>query len=267
MLIDSHSHIDTEAFDVDRAAVLARAVGAGVDRQIVPAIAHSGWAKLKDLCAAHTGLYPAYGLHPMFLAEHAHAHLDVLPRIIEQEQPVAIGECGLDLFVDGLDQATQMMYFTRQLELARHYDLPVVVHARRAFDEVAACIRRIGNLRGVIHSFSGSTQQADAFYKLGFMLGIGGPVTYPRASRLRELVANMPAEFLLLETDSPDQPLSGHQGERNEPARLVEVLSVVSELRGESQGETARTTTRNAERLFGLPDWSKHVAVQRHLHK
>lgn len=253
MLIDSHSHIDTEAFDADRAAVLARANSAGVARQIVPAIAHSGWRKLKGICATNFGLYPAYGLHPMVLSEHRREHLDDLSRIIEQENPVAIGECGLDFYVEGLDRDAQLTCFTRQLELARHYDLPLVVHARRAFDEVAACIRRIGKLRGVIHSFSGSSQQAEAFYKLDFMLGIGGPVTYPRASRLRELVANMPPDFLLLETDSPDQPLFGHQGERNEPALLTEVLCVVSELRCESQEATARTTTGNAERLFGLP--------------
>ncbi|MEZ5462952.1 TatD family hydrolase [Dokdonella sp.] len=252
MLIDSHSHIDTEAFDADRDAVLSRAAHAGVDRQIVPAIARSGWAKLGELCAAKAGLYPAYGLHPMYLEEHRPEHLDALVAIIERENPVAIGECGLDYYVEELDHDEQMRYFKRQLELARHYDLPVVVHARRAFDEVAACIRRVGKLRGVIHSFSGSTQQAEAFYKLDFMLGIGGPVTYPRARRLRELVADMPDEFLLLETDSPDQPLSGHQGERNEPARLREVLSVVAGLRKESDEQTARITTINAERLFGL---------------
>lgn len=252
MLIDSHSHIDTGAFDADRDAVLERAALAGVERQIVPAIARSGWENLKRLCIAHPGLHPAFGLHPMFLVEHRRQHLDDLPGFIEKQAPVAIGECGLDLFIEGLDRVAQVMYFNRQLELARHYDLPVIVHARRAFDEVAACIRRIGKLRGVIHSFSGSTQQAEAFYRLGFMLGIGGPVTYPRASRLRKLVASMPSEFLLLETDSPDQPVSGHQGERNEPARMIEVLSAVSELRGESREQTALTTTRNAERLFGL---------------
>lgn len=257
MLIDSHSHIDTEAFDADREEVLASAMRAGVNRQIVPAIARSGWEKLRALCTTHPGLHPAFGLHPMFLAEHRQEHLDELAAILEKERPVAIGECGLDFHVDGLDRETQMMYFMRQLELARRFDLPIVVHARRAFDEVAACIRRTGRLRGVIHSFSGSVQQAEAFIALGFMLGIGGPVTYPRASRLRQLVADMPGEFLLLETDSPDQPLSGHRGERNEPARLREVLNVVAALRKEGEDQVARMTSANAERLFGLPGSSQ----------
>ncbi|MGB0134029.1 TatD family hydrolase [Dokdonella sp.] len=257
MLIDSHSHIDTEAFGTDRSEVLMRAASVGVHRQIVPAIARSGWKKLGELCADNPGLYPAFGLHPMFLAQHRVEHLDELAGLVEKRRPVAIGECGLDFFVDGLDRETQTMFFERQLELARDFDLPVVVHARRAFDAVAACIRRIGKLRGVIHSFSGSTQQAEAFYKLDFMLGIGGPATYPRAHRLRNLVAEMPGEFLLLETDSPDQPLSGHQGERNEPSRLRELLTVVAELRNTSEEQTALLTTTNAERLFKLPEFSQ----------
>lgn len=253
-LIDSHSHLDVAEFDGDRADVLGRAQAAGVAQQIVPAIRRSGWSALRKLCSTHAGLHPAYGLHPMYLRDHQASDLDALAAFIEEARPVAIGECGLDFYVDGLDRDDQHFYFTRQLELARERDLPVIVHARRAFDEVAASLRRIGPLRGVVHSFSGSAQQAGQFWKLGFSLGIGGPVTYPRARRLREIVASMPAEFLLLETDSPDQPLYGHQGERNEPALLVEVLAVVAELRGESAEQIAHTTSTNAQRLFNLPD-------------
>ena len=256
MLIDSHSHIDTAQFDLDRNAVIERAHAAGVLEQIVPAIAQSGWEHLRQICREHTGLHPAYGLHPMFLAQHEPQHLHELAAIIKQERPVAIGECGLDHFVEGLDRDLQVHYFNAQLELAGERDLPVIVHARRAFDEVAACLRRIGGLRGVVHSFSGSQQQAEQFWKLGFSLGIGGPVTYPRAKRLRDIVARMPVEFLLLETDSPDQPLHGHQGQRNEPALLKEVLAVVAELRGESEAQVAGSTTDNACRLFNLPKLS-----------
>jgi len=257
MLIDSHSHIDTVAFDADRAATIARARAAGVHAQIVPAIARHGWAHLRQICQAHAGLYPAYGLHPMAVAQHEPQHLLDLAAIITAEQPLAIGECGLDLFVKGLDRDQQYHYFNAQLELARDHDLPVIVHARRAFDEVAACLRRIGGLRGVVHSFSGSRQQAEQFWKLGFSLGIGGPLTYPRARRLRDIVARMPAEFLLLETDSPDQPLHGHQGQRNEPALLVEVLAVAASLRQHSEADLAAETTANARRLFNLPQVSR----------
>jgi TatD DNase family protein len=251
-LIDSHSHIDTAEFDGDRAAVIERARNAGVTRQIVPAIALSDFPKLRDLCRSETGLYPAYGLHPMYLDAHRPEHLAELADWIARERPVAVGECGLDFYIQDLDRDTQYVYLDRQLELAREFDLPLILHARRAFDEIAAAIRRVGGLRGVVHSFSGSEEQARQLWKLGFHIGIGGPVTYERAKRLRAIVATMPLEWLLLETDSPDQPLAGHRGERNEPAYLVEVLDTVARLRGEPREVVAEATTSNVERLFGL---------------
>lgn len=252
-LIDTHCHLDAPEFDADRDAVVARAEAAGVRAQVVPAIALSNFQAIRALCATHAGLYAAYGLHPMFVAEHRPEHLDTLRAWIERERPVAVGECGLDFFVEGLDAQAQRWHFVRQLELAREFELPVIVHARRAVDEVIATIRRVGGLRGVVHSWSGSEEQARQLWKLGFLLGLGGPVTHERARRLRRLAASMPLEFLLLETDSPDQPLADHRGERNEPARLREVLDTIAALRGESADAVARATTANAERLFGLP--------------
>ena len=251
-LIDSHSHIDVREFDADRPAVLARARDAGVRRQVVPAIALAGFDNLRRLCAGDTGLFAAYGLHPMYLSEHAPAHLDDLEHWIERERPVAVGECGLDFFVEDFDAASQRVYFRRQLELARQFELPAIVHARRAVDEVIATFRSVGNRAGVVHSFSGSKEQAQQLWKLGFCIGLGGPITYERAHRLRHIVATMPLEFLLLETDSPDQPLHGHQGTRNEPALLAEVCECAAALRGTTAEELAAATTRNAERVFGL---------------
>jgi len=252
-MIDSHCHLDVAEFDQDRDAVLARARAAGVVAQVVPAIARAGFEKLRDLCAAHADLHPAYGLHPMFLDQHRPSHLAELRAWIEQERPVAIGECGLDFFVEGLDADTQRRYFVAQLELARELDLPVVLHARRAVEEVTATIRRVGGLRGVVHSFSGSAEQARQLWDLGFLLGLGGPLTYARARRLRTLAATMPLEFLLLETDAPDQPLAAHRGQRNEPARLGEVAATVAALREVPLDEIVAATTRNAARLFALP--------------
>ncbi len=253
MLIDSHCHLDAPEFDRDRDAVIARARAAGVSRQIVPAVSAAGWEKLRGLCAAEPGLYPAYGLHPMFLAEHHPEHLPTLRDWVERERPVAIGECGLDLFVEGLDAERQSLYFDGQLRLARDFELPVIVHARRAVDQVMATIRRFGPLRGVIHSFSGSADQARRLYDLGFLIGLGGPVTYERANRLRTLATTLPIEYLLLETDAPDQPDSGYRGQRNEPARLTIVRDTIAALRGVESDVVARATTANAERLFGLP--------------
>ncbi|GAA5008155.1 TatD family deoxyribonuclease [Pseudoluteimonas lycopersici] len=251
-LVDSHSHFDAAEFDADRAQAHARALAAGVARQIVPAVDAAGWPKLKRVCAEFGGLFPAYGLHPMFLEAHRPEHLDELRKWIEREKPVAVGECGLDFFVEGLDAETQVFYFEAQLKLAREFGLPVIVHARRAVDAVIAAIRKIDGLHGVVHSFSGSAEQAAQLHKLGFLLGIGGPVTYERANRLRGIVAAMPLEQLLLETDSPDQPGAAHRGERNEPTFLPEVLDVVAGLRGMDRDDLAAATTANAERLFGL---------------
>ena len=253
MLFDSHCHLDAAEFDRDRDAVIARAQAAGVMRQLVPAVTAASWPKLREVCAQDQGLHPAYGLHPMYLSSHRPEHLRELGDWIERERPLAVGECGLDYFVEGLDPEAQSLYFEGQLRLARDFDLPVIVHARRAVDAVIAAIRRTGRLRGVVHSYSGSEEQARQLWKAGFLLGLGGPVTYERANRLRGLATNMPIEYLLLETDAPDQPDAGIRGQRNEPARLSAVRDTIAALRGIDPDALAAATSANAERLFRLP--------------
>jgi TatD DNase family protein len=253
VLVDSHCHLDASEFDRDRDAVIARARAAGVMRQVIPAVSAASWPRLREVCAGTDGLFPAYGLHPMYLQEHRDEHLEELGDWIQREHPCAIGECGLDFFIDGLDPRAQQHFFDGQLELARAHALPLIVHARRSVDAVIASIKRIGGLRGVVHSFSGSAEQARQLAQLGFMVGLGGPVTYERANRLRKLAASVPIESLLLETDSPDQPDAGIRGQRNEPARLANVLQVVADLRGETPAAIAAATSANAARLFRLP--------------
>ncbi len=250
-LYDSHCHLDAAEFDLDRDQVLARAQAAGVTRQLIPAVRRDAWPGLKALCAAHPGLRPAYGMHPMFLEHHRPEHLGELALWLDAERPAAVGEIGLDFFVPGLEPEAQRRYFDGQLELAREFDLPVVLHARRAVDEVIAALRRVGGLRGVVHSWSGSDEQARQLFALGFCLGIGGPVTYERAQRLRRTVAAMPLDCLLLETDAPDQPGAGQRGQRNEPAHLPEVLEVVARLRNQPPEAVAAAAVANALRLFG----------------
>lgn len=251
-LFDSHSHFDAPEFDADRELALRRALHEGVAQQLVPAVDHASWPKLREVCALSPGLHAAYGLHPMYLEHHRPEHLEALPDWIEREQPKAVGECGLDFFIENPDTEAQRLYFRRQLEIARDFDLPLVLHARRAVDEVIASLRRVGGLRGVVHSYSGSEEQALQLFKLGFHLGIGGPVTYDRAQRLHRIVATMPLELLLLETDSPDQPDAAHRGQRNEPARLKLVAERVASLRGLPVEQVADATRLNAERLFGI---------------
>ena len=253
MPIDSHCHLDAPEFDHDRDAVIARARATGVTDQVIPAIACSGWGKLRALCEQHPGLHPAVGLHPMFLSEHRDDHITALLDLLRDFRPVAIGECGLDFHVEGLEAQRQQSFFEEQLKIASDFHLPVIVHARKAVDAVIANLRRFPGLKGVVHSFSGSQQQAEQLWNLGFCLGIGGPVTYERAQRLRRIVTAMPIDFLLLETDAPDQPDAFHRGERNEPARLTVVRDCVAELRGMAGDALDAATNSNAERLFGLP--------------
>jgi TatD DNase family protein len=252
VLFDTHSHFDDTAFDADRDACWARAQASGVDAQVLPAVTRASWPKLKAVAASDARLHPAYGLHPMFLGEHRPSDLDELKGWIERERPVAVGECGLDYFVGDLDPDAQWQYFTGQLALAHEFQLPVIIHARRAVDQVTKALRQFPGVRGVVHSFSGSEQQARTLIDLGCLLGFGGPVTYPRAQRLRRLVTDLPLEAILLETDAPDQPGLQHRGERNEPAFLPEVAAEIAVLRGMEVQELAQITTNNARRLFGL---------------
>ncbi|AIF47693.1 TatD family hydrolase [Dyella japonica] len=252
-LTDSHAHLDDASFAPDRPAMFERAREAGVRHIVVPAIDRASWPRITALCDAHADAHPAYGMHPIYIDQHRSEHLDELRTWLETHRTVAVGEIGLDYFLPELDVERQREYFQKQLHIARDFDLPVIVHARRAMDEVTSTMRRIGGLRGVVHSFSGSLQQAEQLWSMGFHLGIGGPVTYERAQRLRHIVATMPIERLLLETDAPDQPGACHRGERNEPAFIVEVLQTISQLRGESPESIAQATTHNARQLFQLP--------------
>lgn len=252
--IDSHCHLYAPEFDADRSAVLGQARAAGVVAQILPAVSAAAWPALRRLCAVESDLFPAYGLHPMFLAEHRREHLDALRDWVRREQPVAVGEFGLDFYVESLDPAEQQVYFDAQLAIAAEAGLPVILHARRAVEATLLALKRYrGRLQGVVHSYAGSAEQARQLFDLGFMLGIGGPVTYPRAQRLRELVSNMPMDHLLLESDAPDQPLMPWRGLRNSPSRVLDVAACVAALRGESLAHVAERSSENAARLFRLP--------------
>jgi TatD DNase family protein len=254
VLIDSHNHFDDTRFDADRVQAYQRASASGVMAQVLAAVSARLWPRLEAVANRYSGLYPSYGLHPAYLAEHRPEHLQQLADWLLQKQPVAVGECGLDYFLRDLDPKQQVHYFSEQLRLARRHHLPVIIHARHAVDAVIQCIRRFSGTRGVVHSFSGSEDQARRLLDLGILLSFGGPVTYERASRLRRLVRYVPLDGFLLETDAPDQPLSQHRGERNEPAYLAEVLTCVAELRGADPDTIAVATTANARRLFGIAD-------------
>jgi TatD DNase family protein len=250
--IDTHCHLDAAEFDADRDAEYARAVAAGVGVQIVPAVSRDNFAAVAATCDRYPGCLPAWGLHPMYVHVHRPEHLADLRAQIEARRPVAVGEIGLDLFVKGLDPATQEFFLVEQLKLARDHDLPVLLHCRRANDELLKQLRRIGVRGGIAHAFNGSRQQADAFIKLGFKLGFGGAFTWPRANNLRRLAAELPLEAIVLETDSPDIPPVWIGRGRNAPGELPRIAATLAELRGVDVDAVAAATTRNARALFRL---------------
>jgi TatD DNase family protein len=257
-LIDSHCHLDAAEFAADRDAVVQRAVEAGVEIQVIPAVTRANWVDVESVCRRYPGCFPAWGMHPMYIDVHQDAHLAELRAQIQAWRPVAIGEIGLDLFVPGLDIATQEYFYVEQLKIARDFDLPVLLHCRRANDEILKQLRRLNIGKGIAHAFSGSRQQADAYLKLGFKLGFGGAFTWTRASNLRALAQALPLDAIVLETDSPDMPPAwiGERGKpgRNEPAEVARIAACLAELRGENVEEIIRQTSANARAVLGFQD-------------
>lgn len=253
-LIDSHCHLDLSIFSIDRKEVLQQAKNNQVGDIIIPAVESRRWGNLERLCESESpiNLHAAYGLHPMFMSAHKPSDLITLEQQLNQSKAVAVGECGLDFFIEGYDKKQQLMYFTAQMDLAVQFQLPVIIHSRKSLDLVLKEIRLRPVSRGVIHSFSGSIQQAKQLIDLGFYLGFGGPISYLRATKLRRLVKELPLESLLLETDSPDQPDASHHGQRNQPAWLVDIAKTVADLRGMEVERVAEVTTRNCCDLFGI---------------
>lgn len=252
-LVDTHCHLDVEEFAADRAAVLARARAAGVVAQVIPAIHRAGWPFLLEICRAEPDLYPALGLHPVYLAQHEDADLEALAATVAEAHPVAVGEIGLDWFVEDLDRARQQVLFERQLAIARDADLPVILHVRRAHDAALATLKRIRVRGGIAHAYSGSLEQAHQYLDLGFRFGFGGMLTFERSTRLRRLARELPLEAIVLETDAPDLTVASHRGERNSPEYLPECLAALAEVRGEDLADVAARTTANARAVFGLP--------------
>ncbi|MGB5178903.1 MAG: TatD family hydrolase [Gammaproteobacteria bacterium] len=258
-LIDSHCHLDVSDFDADRQAVLRRARRNGVAGIVVPGIDAAGWDPLWQLCCSEPGLYPAFGLHPVFLPQHTARDLVVLQALVQRHPPVAIGEIGLDYFVEGLDREDQQTLFESQLAIARDAGLPVILHVRKSHDQVLATLKRVRVCGGICHAFNGSQQQASLYLDLGFRFGFGGMLTFERSTRLRTLAKALPLESLVLETDAPDMTVAQHQGERNSPEYLPYCLAALAEVRDESAQEIARVTTANAREVLKLDTWKPGI--------
>jgi len=256
-LIDTHCHLDVPDFDADREAVIRRTQALGVVAVVIPAIHRAGWAGLLALCDQASerdpDLYPALGLHPVYLDRHQDADIQALEMAVAEARPVAVGEIGLDYYVRELDRARQQAIFEAQLRIARAADLPVLLHVRKAHEQVLATLRRIPVRGGIAHAFSGGIEEARRYRDLGFVLGFGGMLTFARSHKLRALAAALPIDSIVLETDAPDLTVAAHQGSRNSPEYLPDVLSALAEVRGEDPASLAVRTTANARAVLGLP--------------
>ena len=250
MWIDTHCHLDAAEFAADRDAVAAAARAAGVATIIVPAVAAANFAAVRDCCRRYPGCLPAYGIHPMYTPQAQDADLLTLRDWLARERPVAVGEIGLDFFVPGLDPQRQLEFFVAQLKLARDFELPVLLHVRRAVDPILKELRRFKLRGGIAHAFNGSRQQAEMFIGLGFKLGFGGAMTWDRATRLRELAATLPREAIVLETDAPDIPPAFVGRARNEPAFLPRIAMTLCEAWSLPPSEVAEITSQNAQSIL-----------------
>lgn len=252
-LVDTHCHLDVSAFDKDRDAVLSRAQKAGVEHIIVPGIHTGNWHAVLALCSIHPGLHAALGLHPVYWQQHRDEDITALDKLVNDNRPIAIGEIGLDYYMQEVDRLRQVDILRAQLAIAEKYELPVILHVRKAHDAMLSCLKKYKLKGGISHAFNGSLQQAEIYIKLGFKFGFGGMLTYERSSKLRKLARDLPLETLVLETDAPDMTVASHHGERNSPEYLPECLTALAEVRNEDVGVIAEQTTCNAIEVLNLP--------------
>ena len=253
--VDTHCHFDFPPFTGDEEQSIAKAAEAGVQAIIVPSVEAAYFSRVLDLSTHHPALYAALGLHPIVIERHRDEDIERLDEIVQTagDKLVAIGEIGLDLYREEPHFERQQTILDAQLRLAKRHDLPVILHSRRTHDKLAMHLKRIDLPRkGVVHGFSGSLQQAQRFIELGYKIGVGGTITYPRASKTRDVMAQLPLSALLLETDAPDMPLNGFQGQPNRPEQAARVFATLCELRKEAEEAIASALLENTRSVFGI---------------
>ena len=188
----------------------------------------------------------------MFMPHHQDNDPALLIDYIDAYHPIAVGEIGLDFYLSNHDKLIQIALFEKQLKVAATFNLPVILHVRKAHDQVILLLRKYSIKGGIVHSFNGSEQQAKDYIKLGFLLGVGGAISYSRATRLRNMFSKLPLSTLVLETDAPDMPLQDQKGKRNSPEFIPHILDILVELRPESASAIAQTTTANVRALLSI---------------
>ena len=252
-LFDTHCHLDFPVFDKDRKLIIHKANKVGIKHILIPATKKESWRVLRMHVAQNRSLYAALGLHPMMIEEHKEAHLDDLDKALTLPPVHAVGEIGLDFYDSRALRDKQEVFFRSQLKLAIKHNLPVILHVRKAHNEVLKHLKMLHFQQGgIVHAFSGSLELAKEYINQGFKLGFGGTMTFARSVKIREMVKVLPLDAIVLETDAPDMIPSTSQADRNTPIHLLDIFKVFCELRSESPQVLAEATTRNAKSVFKI---------------
>lgn len=246
-MIDTHCHLLDGSFDDDRKKVIERAVSCGIAKIIEISCETVLWQRSLFLCENYKDIFCAIGVHP----NDADKFVD-FSGFLTNKKVVAVGECGLDYYWKKVDKKVQVDIFEKQLEISENFKKPVVIHCRQAEEDVYKILAGHKNIKGVIHCFSSSVEFAKKFLQLGFYIGIDGPATYPNAKVLREIIKMLPAERILLETDSPYLPPQNFRGKRNEPSYIKYIAEKIAEIKEMPVSEISQITDENAKKLFGI---------------
>ncbi|PMH41180.1 deoxyribonuclease [Vibrio sp. 10N.286.49.B3] len=254
MLFDTHCHFDFDVFAPDFEREYQSSQLAGVQKIVLPSVDSSNWQRVMDLSSRYVGIYYALGIHPRFIDSNYHQQISSLQRQLVKRDPrcVAIGECGLD-FSSEVSQSVQEEILSTQILLAIDYKLPLILHCRKSHNRLIQIIKRHKfSCGGILHGFTGSFEQAMEWVKMGFFIGVGGSITYPRAAKTRKAIAQLPLSALVLETDAPDMPICGYQGLNNHPKYLPLVLKELVLLRMESAQTVSLALWKNSHQALKI---------------
>lgn len=252
--IDSHCHLDFPEFEHNLKDEIQEAYTNGVSGFVVPGVTCVSWPRIARIAKKYDEIFPAFGLHPFFMQEHKPKHIELLGNLLSEGSAIAVGEFGLDYQLDSYDISAQQYYFNAQMELAKQFKLPVILHVRKAHDDVIKYLKTNRfKYGGIVHAFSGSLPQALMYIRLGFKLGFGGASTYERAKKQHTLIKELPLRSIVLETDAPDMPPSFvHRGQINSPKYLPMIAHHVAKVRGIDVAELADAVLHNTISVFGL---------------
>ncbi|HAZ36533.1 MAG TPA: hydrolase TatD [Clostridiaceae bacterium] len=250
-IFDSHAHYDDEAFNEDREEVIQKIQNAGVKRVLNCSSSIKSMYTTLELCKKYDFIYGAFGVHPEFALD-ALQNKNKIGDILSEKKAKAVGEIGLDYYYEGYDRETQIKSFKEQMDLARSFNLPVVIHSREAFEDTLNVIKEFKGVKGVLHCYSGSVEFAKEVLKCGYYLGFTGVITFKNAKKAIEVLKSLPKDKILVETDCPYMTPEPNRGKRNDSSYLLHTLNKMSEVLNITYSEAAKLTFGNASELFKI---------------